>query len=148
MTLRRRLLQRRSADAPGASPLMAMVDVVFLLMIFFLFGSTRFHERQLVASLTRSASSVSRAPGRATWLTLRSGPSDRIGYRVNDGAWIDDAVAACAVLSTTLTHPGADGALIVDALPGVRFQALMDALALGQRCGAATTTLRAKEARP
>ncbi len=145
MTLRRLLRAHRLVEVDAASPLMAMVDVVFLLMIFFLFGSARFSELQLVAALAAKGPAVSSRPGETAWLTLRTQGTGEVQYRVNGGDWLFDRASVHLALSVALGRSTSNGSVTVDALPGVAFQALIDALGLSERCGAVSVSLRAEK---
>ncbi|MCH8250962.1 MAG: biopolymer transporter ExbD [Planctomycetes bacterium] len=142
MTIRRRLLRLSEGAVDARTPLMAMIDVVFLLMIFFLFDFDAIREQQLVAALERPSATRSVAARSACWLTLRQEPDGGIGFRVDDGRWLRREKDLHTALQMSLARGGSSGTLIVDALEGVAFQEVIDALALGERCGAITTTLR------
>ena len=147
MTLRRLLRDKSLVEVEAATPLMAMVDVVFLLMIFFLFGSAGFSELQLVTALSARGAAPSRRPGETTWLTLRHQGAGEVQYRVNDAGWSSDPASVQQALSAALRRSTSNGRVTVDARPGVSFQELIDALGLGERCGAVTVSLRAEEPR-
>ncbi len=141
MTLRRRMLQEACAPVDVRTSLMAMVDVVFLLMIFFLFGFGPIREQQLVAALTGDQLARAPTPGRTTWLSLRTVQANALEYRVDGGEWTPQVVRARAELTVALASPGADGTVTVDPMAGVSFQAVVDAFALGEHCGAASAAL-------
>lgn len=145
MTLRRLLREQNLVEVDAASPLMAMVDVVFLLMIFFLFGSARFSELQLVTALAATGPAASSKPGETTWLTIRPRGVGEVQYRVNDGDWLSNGASAHLALSVALGRSTSNGSVTVDALPGVTFQELIDALGLSERCGAVSVSVRAEK---
>lgn len=142
MSFRRRLRSLHDPDVDTRTALMAMIDVVFLLMIFFLFGSTGFVDQQLLASLPTPASQPPSPSKSSSWLTLRLGEAGGVEYRIDGGDWSDRIDQAESRLSAALSSLASNGRAVVDCLPGVSFQSIVDALALAQRCGASGISLR------
>ena len=87
MTIRRRLLRLSEGAVDARTPLMAMIDVVFLLMIFFLFDFDAIREQQLVAALERPSATRSVAASSACWRTLRQEADGGRGFRGDRGRW-------------------------------------------------------------
>lgn len=142
MSYRTRLFQMRRASGTGAAPLMSLVDVVFLLMTFFLFGSIGLRQQQLVADLSRGGGSADARQLRTCWLTLRPISPTAAAYRINGGAWRDRAEDARLDLAEALRAPEADGTVTIDALPGAAFQSVIDAFTLAEAAGARSVAMR------
>ncbi len=152
MSHRTRILAMSRTRRLGATPLMALVDVVFLLMTFFLFATAGLGQQQLVADLSRSGDAAPSPQSRTCWLTIRPTSFSAVGYRVNGGPWLDrasdaqaalaDASDAQAALADALEKPDMDGTVTIDALPGVAFQSVIDAFALAERGGCRAVALR------
>jgi len=121
---------------------MSLVDVVFLLMTFFLFAAAGLGQQQLVADLTRSGDSSSSSRLRTCWLTIRPTSPRAVAYRVNGGPWNGQAGDVEAALAEALDQPDVDGSVTIDALPGVAFQSVIDAFALAERGGCRSVALR------
>jgi biopolymer transport protein ExbD len=129
---------------PGATPLMSLVDVVFLLMTFFLFGTVGLRQQQLAADLSRPGDSPVVGRSRTCWLTIRPTSPGAVAYRVDGGPWLDRASDVQDLLVDALAKPDADGTVTIDALPGVAFQSVIDAFALAERGGCQSVALKAE----
>ena len=141
MSHRTRILAMSRSRGLTATPLMSLVDVVFLLLTFFLFATAGLGQQQLVADLTRSGDSPASPQSRTCWLTIRPTSPSMVAYRVNGGPWIDQASDAEAALAEALDQPDVDGSVTIDALPGVAFQSVIDAFALAERGGCRSVAL-------
>ena len=140
MSVRRRLIQLDDSPAGGRVPLTAMIDVVFLLLIFFLFGSFDFAERQVIATLARASSSSS-VVDHTIWVRVRRGAQGDLEYAVDDGLFTTDDAAAGRSIAARCAL--ASGAVVVDAAAGVTLQELLDTCALARQAGATQAALRA-----
>jgi biopolymer transport protein ExbD len=134
MTPRRRLQQLASESVSNASVLTPMVDIVFLLMIFFLFGSIDFSERQIMAALSQSGPGQTQ-PGTTIWLRLRPAAGGALEYAVDDAAYLADAEAVFAGIDLACRGAVAPR-VIVDPESGVNLQHLVDVMARARQCGA------------
>jgi biopolymer transport protein ExbD len=118
-----------------------MIDVVFLLLIFFLFGSFDFAERQVIATLARACSSSS-VVDHTIWVRLRRGAQGDLEYAVDDGPFTaDDAAVGRSIAARCALASGA--VVVVDAAAGVTLQELLDTFALARQAGATEAALRA-----
>ena len=142
MSHRTRILAMSRSRRLGATPLMAFVDVVFLLMTFFLFATAGLGQQQLIADLFRSGDSPPSPQSRTCWLTIRPTSLSAVGYRVNGGPWLNRASDAEAALAEALEKPDMDGTVTIDALSGVAFESVIDAFALAERGGCRAVALR------
>ncbi|RJP36380.1 MAG: hypothetical protein C4547_07455 [Phycisphaerales bacterium] len=136
----RRLLALEERRGMAGIPLTPMIDVVFLLIIFLLFGRFDVSERQVIANLQPPGDRPATSASRDVWLTLRQ-ESGELLYRLNDGAWSADAAAMTDELASLLQHHfGA--AVIVDPKEGVTVQQVVDAFGACAQAGAAGVSLR------
>lgn len=142
MNLYRRLESLHAEDAPGGFPLTPMIDMVFLLIIFLLFGTMGIGERQLVASLQPTGRDPIAADDGAAWLTVRRAEGGAVEYRVNGGAWVGEAGTAEAELRAALSAGPPGRRVAVDPLAGVSMQETVDAFMLCRHAGAEDVALR------
>ncbi len=140
MSLRRQLLAVESRRGLAGIPLTPMIDVVFLLIIFLLFGRFDVGERQVIAELQPTGDRPSLSASRDIWLTLRL-EAGALTYRINDGGWSGDAGAMTEGLSALLRQ-NFGAAVIVDPKEGVSMQHVVDAFAACNEAGAAGVSLR------
>lgn len=140
MTFRQRLAQSDESPAGARISLAAMIDMVFLLLIFFLFGSFDFAEQQVITALTRDSAAATAADP-AIWLRVRPS-SGGLQYAVDGQSFVqlDRATEALAARCRATAHP----TVVVDVAAGVRLQQLMDTFALARQAGAAEVALRAE----
>jgi|GEM_PF-6281085 len=142
MNFRQRLLRQRADHAEAAIPLTPMIDVVFLLIIFILFGDMGLCERQLVASLAPSGQALTPASSLATWLSIRLATDRAVEYRVNGGQWQAKTDDVSQSLSASLRAGRSDGGVVVDPREGVSLQVVIDAFVLCESAGARRMSLR------
>ena len=137
---------QRLADDGGAGPvaLTPMIDVVFLLMIFFLFGTIPLGERQILAAIARASTAPAASSGAGPcWVAIRPGEAGGVAYRVDGGAWLTSLTDVEVDLAAALARPDRDGRVTVDAQPGVSFQRVVDVFTVAQRLGATGVSMRA-----
>ncbi|MCP4250309.1 MAG: hypothetical protein GY778_24970 [bacterium] len=140
MTCRQQLAQGDDGPTGTRVSLAAMIDMVFLLLIFFLFGSFDFAEQQVIAVLTRdsAAATVAEPP---IWLRVRQS-SGSLEYAVDDQPFArpDRATDVLAARCRESVNP----TVVVEVAAGVKLQQLMDTFALARQAGAAEVALRAE----
>ena len=142
--LHRTLLGGGTDSAPRAAMLTSMIDIVFLLMIFFLFGRFRLHEGQLLAGLVRPGQSVASRDEQVVWVTVRR-DGGAVRFAVNDAPPVGNPRSLAARLADTMrdAEPGRVR-LIVDPQPGSQFEDLMAVWDAGLSLGVSRIGLRAQ----
>ena len=144
MTIRRHIADTYRSGASAVMPLTALIDVVFLVLIFFLFSSFDFSEVQVLTSLSRAEGTAVSA-SESVWLRVRRGPTGQVEYAVDDGPFTSVTATARESISAGLSRSVAPGGVIVDAETGVLLQELLDAFSLARQAGAGSVALRAEE---
>lgn len=145
MMLRRRLAALHGRDEPAGGALMPMIDVVFLLMIFFLFGRVPLGEQQILARLAETpAGHTGESATMRHWVTLRRDEAGHLAYRLNGGPWWSDSSQLVDMLSAALQSPRASGEVAIDSEAGVSYQDIIDTFALVEHAGATQATLVAQ----
>ena len=141
MTFRQRLAQSDEAPVGARVSLAAMIDIVFLLLIFFLFGSFDFAEQQVITALTRDSAAAAAAGDPPIWLRVRPS-SGGLQFAVDGQSFVraDRATEALAARCREIAHP----TVVVDVAAGVKLQQLMDTFALARQAGAAKVAFRAE----
>ena len=135
MNLRRQLARAQQESSAKPVPLTAMIDIVFLLLIFFLFGSFDFAEQQVIAALSDSGSESPSAEN-TIWLQLARPGDGPLEYAIDAGPWTPDAASVGNLLTARLGVTSPAPALIIDTAAGVTLQDLIDAFALARSAGA------------
>ena len=147
MKLRGNIARTHGAAGHAAMPLTALIDVVFLVLIFFLFSSFGFAEAQVLTALSRAGGAVD-SLHESTWLRLRRGPADSVEYAVDDGRFSGSTDFTEQVLARRFSEFPAEPTVIIDPQGGVLLQELLDSFALARRAGARQVALRADGDRP
>ena len=147
MNLRRQLARAQRESSAKPVPLTAMIDIVFLLLIFFLFGSFDFAEQQVTAALAGGGSNPT-SPKDAVWLQLARPGEGPLEYAIDAGPWTPDAASVGTVLTTRLGVTSPAPALIVDTAAGVTLQDLIDAFALARSAGADHIAIHSRKESP
>ncbi len=124
----------------AAAALTPMIDVVFLLMIFFLFGTIPLGERQILAAIAAAPAASPAAAGGPCRVVLRTDGGLR--YQVDGGAWVESFATLEGQIADRLRHPDCDGYVTVDAQAGVAFQHVVDVFSAAQRCGALGVSMK------
>ncbi|MFQ5490097.1 MAG: biopolymer transporter ExbD [Phycisphaerae bacterium] len=147
MTLRRQLARAEQHSPATPVPLTAMIDIVFLLLIFFLFGSFDFAEQQVVAALSGS-SSQARAGDDALWLQLARSSDGPVEYAIDAGPWTADPASLTTLLNTRLARSPTPPPVIIDPTSGVTLQDLVDAFGLAKSAGADQIAIHSPDPSP
>ena len=141
----RTLLHGGRSAASRSAVLTSMIDIVFLLMIFFLFGRFRLHEGQLLAGLVRPGQTVAARDEQVIWVTVRRG-AGAAEFTVNDAPPVADARSLAARLADTMRDAGPGRVrLIVDPQPGSQFEDLMTVWDAGLSLGISRIGLHAQQ---
>lgn len=143
MNLRRQLARAQRESSATPVPLTAMIDIVFLLLIFFLFGSFDFAEQQVIAALSGSGSGSPSAEN-AVWLQLAHPDNGPLKYAIDAGPWTPDAASVGNLLTTRLGVSSPAPGLIIDTAAGVTLQDLIDAFALARSAGADSIAIHSR----
>ena len=158
MIARRLLMAHQTPETPSIMSITPMIDIVFLLIIFFLFGDANLREQQVIATLAAAGDALPTASPTATWLAIRlgEGVDDAPEFRVDGGPWQNNVGVVSALLSEALAIQRAEYqgsvqaaettgpilAVVVDPHEGVSLQTLVEAFALCEAAGATTVSVR------